>query len=202
MPGVDLLLSRVLSEEIKKNLDQNILKQLEKKLFFDYGMSIKLSMEHFDKFHNVLKKISDIDLETFEKNCIEKIIIVSKHNDDYKLRIKNQKLSETIFDFYGDIESRKTLMCVMDNSLTVSEILKKSGVLKSPLYRKIENLLLYGLILETGKILKNQKRVSKYQCVFDQVIMSIGKNNLELEVVVNAKTFNESSIAKMNLFEI
>jgi hypothetical protein len=57
MPGADLLISRNLSEEFKDNLDHNILQQLEKQLFFDHGMSIKLSIENFENFHNVLKNI-------------------------------------------------------------------------------------------------------------------------------------------------
>ena len=50
MPGLDLLISSDLSFELKDTLDQNILKKIEKQLFFEHGMSIKLSIEHFEKF--------------------------------------------------------------------------------------------------------------------------------------------------------
>jgi hypothetical protein len=164
MPGLDLLISRGLSLELKDNLDSDILKILEKKLFFEHGMSIKLSIEHFEKFHETLKNNSSMDLETFEKSCIDKIIKVSKTKNNYTVQIIDKKLSEKILDFFGDPETRRILMSLMSNSLTISEILKISNVLKSPAYRKIENLLLDGLILESGKILKNNKRVSQYFC--------------------------------------
>jgi len=201
MPGIDLLVSADLSIEIKNTLDHNVLKKLERELFFEHGMSIKLSIEHFINFHKMLKKNSDIDSAKFEKDCIEKIIQVSKSNNNYKVKIISKKLSEKIFNFFGDPESRAILFCTMNKGQTVTEIQKNSGILKSPTYRKIENLLLDGLILESGKILKNNKRVSQYGCIFDEVHAVIGEKKLKLEVLLNAKRFNESSIAKLGLFD-
>ena len=201
MPGIDLLVSTDLSLEIKNNLDHNALKKLERELFFEHGMSIKLSIEHFKNFHEMLKKNSDIDLAKFEKDCIEKIIQVSKSNNNYKVKIISKKLSEKIFNFFGDPESRTILLCMMNKGQTITEIQKNSGILKSPTYRKIENLLLDGLILESGKILKNNKRVSQYRCIFDEVHAVIGEKKLKLEVILSAKRFNESSIAKLGLFD-
>jgi hypothetical protein len=200
MPGIDLLVSADLSLEIKNNLDHNVLKKLERELFFEHGMSIKLSIEHFINFHEMLKKNSDIDLAKFEKDCIEKIIQVSKSNNNYKVKIISKNLSEKIFNFFGDPVSRAILLCMMNKGQTITEIQKNSGILKSPTYRKIENLLLDGLILESGKILKNNKRVSQYRCIFDEVHAVIGEKKLKLEVILSAKRFNESSIAKSGLF--
>jgi hypothetical protein len=200
MPGIDLVVSRYLSEEIKNQLDEDILKKLEKQLFFEHGMSIKLSIEHFDKFDKILKNYWSNDLEKFEKDCLKKVIQVNESKKNYNIRIINRNLSEKIFEYYGDPETRCILQCIMCKSLTISEILKKSGVLKSPLYRKIENLLLDGIILESGKILTNNKRVSQYYCIFDEVSAMISKDRIELDCVVNLKNFNSSSMAKMGLF--
>ena len=41
-------------------------------------MSIKLSIEHFEKFINVFKKNSNININKFEKDCINKIIKIKK----------------------------------------------------------------------------------------------------------------------------
>jgi hypothetical protein len=200
MPGFDLLIARDLSLEFKNQLDDDILKKLEKKLFFEYGMSIKLSIEHFEQFNDILKNISNIELEEFEKNCINKIIQVSKTENNYNIKIISKKLSEKIFNFFGDPETRSILMSLMGRSLTISEILKISKVLKSPAYRKIENLLLDGLILESGKIFKDNKRISQYFCIFDEVHAVIKKNELVLEGIVNPTNFKQSSITKTGLF--
>ena len=62
------------------------LKILERKLFFEYGMSIKLSIEHFDKFMKVLKNISNIDIKKFENDCINKIIKIKKSDENYSIQ--------------------------------------------------------------------------------------------------------------------
>ena len=195
------MVSRELSLEIKSRLEANILKQIEKELFFGNGMSIKLAIEHFEKFHSVLKKSSNMDLRKFEIDCIEKIIQVSKSKNNYDVKIIDKKLSEKIIKFFGDEESRKIIQCIMGQPETISKILNKSGVLKSPGYRKIEHMLLEGLIFESGKIISKNKRVSKYACIFDEFNVIIKKRCLIVVGVVNSINFNESSIAKIGLFE-
>ena len=110
MPGIDLLISRDLSLEFKTQLDENILKKLERELFFKHGMSIKLSIEHFEEFHDILKNNLDIEIEKFETDCIKKIVQVSKNKNNYVVKITSQKLCDKIFNFYGNPESRKILM--------------------------------------------------------------------------------------------
>jgi len=182
-------------------LPPDVVRNTEKELFFSHGMSIKLSIEHFDEFNNVLKKISSLDLKAFEKDCIKKIIQVRKSKDDYKVKILNKKLLDKIFNFYGDPENRKILLCIMGKTHTVSEILKDSGILKSSAYRKIENLLLDGLILESGKVMVGSKRVSQYTCIFDELRATMRKNSIAIECVVSSTNFNKRSIAQTGLFE-
>ena len=78
MGGIDRILATALSCEIKKDLDLEILKRTERELFLEYGVSIKLSIEHFHKFTSVLRKNSTMDVKRFEKDCINKIIKVKK----------------------------------------------------------------------------------------------------------------------------
>ena len=78
MGGIDKLISAVLSKEIKKELDLDLLKKVERELFLEHGMSIKLSIEHFQKFTNALKKNSHVDVIKFEKDCVNKILKIKK----------------------------------------------------------------------------------------------------------------------------
>ena len=200
MPGIDLLLSRDLSSEIKTRLDEHVLAKIERDLFFQHGMSIKLSIEHFEKLHNVLKDHTDNDIKNFEESCLKKIIQITNSKNNFEMDILSS-LSETIFDYFGDVESRKILLSIMKEPLTVPEILNISGVLKSPAYRKIENLLLDGMILESGKIMSNNKRVSQYRCVFDKVTLVIENGTYHVKCTVNGKHLKQSSLYNSGLLE-
>ena len=199
MPGIDLLLSRYLAKEIKIQLKSSYLKQIERDLFFLHGMSIKLSIENFEIFHKILKSFPEIDAKNFEKSCLGQIISLHKHNKDYSVKIVHPDLINKILDYLGDPESRKLLTSIMEKNLTIPEILSLTKVLKSPAYRKIENMLLDGLILESGKILSNKKRVSRYRSIFKEIHIIFGKNFITLDCILSKNDLESSSIFKLGI---
>ena len=83
MAGIDKLISTELSTKINKEIGLDVLKKVERELFLEHGMSIKLSIEHFQKFINILKKNSNININKLEKDCINKIIKIRKKDDKY-----------------------------------------------------------------------------------------------------------------------
>ena len=192
MAGIDRLISTSLSYVIKKKLDSDELKNLERKLFLEHGMSIKLSIEHFHKFNETLKNISNIDRKKFE-NVSNEIIKIKKTDNNYSVKILDQKLIDSILELYGDSETRRILVCLFDNELTIPQILNESKVPKTSGYRKIENLIIDGLILESGKILSESKRISKYKCVFDEIKIGMKKNNIMIQGVINKKILDKST---------
>jgi len=197
MTGIDRLISTALSHTIKKKLNLDERKILERKLFLEHGMSIKLSIEHFQKFSEALKNISSIDKKKFENECINEIIKIKKTDKNYLVKIIDQKLRDLILELYGDNETRKILACLFDNDLTIPQILKESKVPKTSGYRKIENLIINGIILESGKILSESKRISKYRCVFDEIKIEMKKNNIMIQAIINKKIFDESTSINM-----
>ncbi|TAK15889.1 MAG: transcriptional regulator [Nitrosarchaeum sp.] len=193
MTGIDRLISTSLSHVIKKKLNSDERKNIERKLFLEHGMSIKLSIEHFHKFDEILKKISSIDKKKFENECINEIIKIKKIDKNYSIKIIDQKLRDLILELCGDVETRKILICLFDNDLTIPQILRESKVPKTSGYRKIENLIINGLILESGKILSESKKISKYRCVFDEIKIEMGKNDIMIQAMINEKIFDEST---------
>ena len=193
MTGIDRLISTSLSHVIKKKLNSDERKNIERKLFLEHGMSIKLSIEHFHKFDEALKNISSIDKKKFENECINEIIKIKKTDKNYSIKIIDQKLRDLILELCGDVETRKILICLFDNDLTIPQILRESKVPKTSGYRKIENLIINGLILESGKILSESKKISKYRCVFDEIKIEMVKNDIMVQVMINEKIFDEST---------
>lgn len=201
MPGIDLLISRYLSNEIKIQLKPNILKKIERDLFFLHGMSIKLSIENFETLHNLLRQIPEIDVKFFEKSCIDNVVSVSRKNNEYEVTITNVKLLNKLFNYLGDDETRKLLTSIMGKNLTIPEILSETKILKSPAYRKIENLLLDGVIIESGKILSNNKRVSQYKCLFKEFQSFIAKDKFKIVLIIDKNDLETSSVFKFGVLE-
>ena len=125
MGGIDRMISASLSNEIKKDLDLDILKKTERELFLEQGMSIKLSIEHFHKFSSVLKKNSSIDVKKFEKDCIGKILKVKKKDDRYFVTIIDSDLRDLILELFGEVETRKIIATLLENEYTIPQISKR-----------------------------------------------------------------------------
>ena len=193
MAGIDRLISTSLSHIIKKKLSSSDLKNLERKLFLEHGMSIKLSIEHFHKFDEMLKNISNLDRKKFENDCINEIIKIKKTDENYSVKIIDQKLINLILESCGDSETRKILTCLFENDLTIPQILNDSKVPKTSGYRKIENLIINGLILESGRILSESKRISKYKCIFDEIKIVMKKNDIIVHGIINKKILDKST---------
>ncbi|MFB5635081.1 MAG: transcriptional regulator [Nitrosopumilus sp.] len=196
MSGIDRMIATALSSEIKKELDPEILKKVERELFLEHGMSIKLSIEHFDKFLKVLKKNSNMDVKKFEEECIEKILKIKKSDEKYLITILDLDLKNLILETFGEIEARKMISCLLENEYTIPQILKESKVPKTSGYRKLENLILNGLIIETGKILSESKKISKLQCIFQEIKMDVKKGKISVNGIIDKKIFENSTSMK------
>lgn len=196
MAGIDRLIATSLSTEIKKSLNLDVLKKVERELFLEHGMSIKLSVEHFQKFLSVLKKNSNLDVKKFEKDCVNKILKVKKREGRYSVTIINSELSDLILELFGEAETRKIISSLLENEYTIPQILKESKVPKTSGYRKIENLILHGLIIESGKVLSESKKISKLQCVFQEIKLDIKKEKITVSGSISQKMFEKSTSMK------
>jgi len=193
MSGIDRMISSILATEIKKKMDPAILKKVERELFLQYGMSIKLSIEHFDNFMRVLAKNSNVTVKQFVKECIDKNFKIKKRDDKYLIEIINSDLTDLVLQSLGDIETRKIISCILENEYTIPEILQESQVPKTSGYRKIENMIINGLIIESGIVLSESKKISKLQCVFQEIKLDIKKENLGVTGVLSKKMFQKST---------
>lgn len=196
MAGIDKLISTGLSLKIKKEIGLDVLKKVERELFLEHGMSIKLSIEHFQKFINIFKKNSNININKFEKDCINKIIKIRKKDDKYLISVIDSKLVDSIFEFLGDSESRKIISILLENEYTIPKILKESKVPKTSGYRKIEDLLISGFLIETGKILSESKKISKIRCIFQEVSINVKEEKITINGIISKKLFEKSTSMK------
>lgn len=193
MGGIDRLIAKALSQKIKQKLDEDELKIIERELFLEHGMSIKLSIEHFDKLNLVLKNILNINRKKFQNECLNEIIKIQKKDDRYSVRIIDQNLLDSLLVLCGDNETRQMINCLFENELTIPQILSEAQIPKTSGYRKIENLIINGLIVESGKVLSESKRISKYKCVFDEIKIEMKKNDIVFQGIINEQIYDKST---------
>ena len=93
-------------------------------------------------------------------NALMKLLKL-KTDKGYSVKIIDQKLIDLILELCGDSETRKIIICLFDNDLTIPQILKESKVPKTSGYRKIENLIINGLILDPAR----RGREGAFRCV-------------------------------------
>ena len=196
MPGLDKLISISLPTKIKKKIDADTLKKIERELFLEHGMSIKISIDHFQTLLKTIKKNSDLDIQDFENDCLKEICQVKKIKENYHITMLDSNLVHFILDIFGDDETRQMILSILKSEHTIPEILKESKVPKTSGYRKIENLLINGFFIETGKVLSESKKISKIQCVFQEVLMYAKKENLIVSGIVPKKIFEKSTTMK------
>ena len=106
------------------------------------------------------------------------------------------ELVNTIFEFLGDSESRKIISILLENEYTIPQILKESKIPKTSGYRKIEDLLISGVLIETGKILSESKKISKIRCIFQEVSINVKEEKITINGIISKKLFEKSTSMK------
>lgn len=191
--GIDKFLSDVYTKKIKKNLDKKELRKIERELFLKNGMSIKIAMEDFDKFDLHLKN-NIINYRNFELNCINEICQINNSKNQSIVKLLDKQLKNEILRYFGDEEIRTILLKIMKKELTIPDILKQSKLPKTTGYRKIENLIKKGVIIETGSALSKRKIILKYRCIFEKIDIQLKDNSFLIIGYISKKDFEKSTI--------
>ena len=132
----------------------------------------------------------------FEKDCVNKILKIKKRDNKYNVTIINSDMVDLILDLFSESETRKIISSLLENEYTIPQILKESKVPKTSGYRKIENLIFNGIIIESGKVLNESKKISKLQCVFQEIKLDIKKEKITVVGTVSKKMFEKSTSMK------
>ncbi len=83
---------------------------------------------------------------------------------------------EIILNGIGDPEKRKILKAVLDTPKTIMEIKKECNISFSSCYRKINQMVKDGLLVEKGFVFgSDSKKSKKYRTTVDEVTIIIKK---------------------------
>ena len=194
MPGIDELISKSFTNVIKSNLDSNHEKKVKMKLFSKYGSSIQQTMSDFSKLEKVLREFLKYETSKFEKQCINQILSLKKQKNSYLVSIRDESLVNNILEYFGDKEYRSIIEATSNQSLLTSEILEQTRLPKTSCYRKINNLIKNGILVEEQvELTKKRRSISRLRPIFTKINFEMNKNQKTVKLVIPAKIIQQSS---------
>ena len=191
MSGVDILLSQSAWAIIKGNLGESALQKIEKRLFEKFGMSLSQAVEDFPKLDCVLKEFFGTGAMALEKTILNNICTLEKSKEmgEEWLTIREHFLVKVILEALVDKEKKKILTSMINTPRLIVEILEMCKVSENTGYRKIEELIRDGMLIECGFMTTSDgRKINKYIVIFKTVKKEIVNN----KVVIKAKLCNEA----------
>ena len=194
MPGVDELISKTLSDVIKKNLELSIEKKVKMILFKKHGLSIHQAIKDFSKLDKVLTEFLKSETTDFERKCLLEVLSLKKSKDSYLVSIKHQNLIDVFFEILGDKEYRKIIESTISKPLLISEIIEQKKLPKTSGYRKINYLIRNGFLIGVKKEYTDKRRiVNRLIPIFEKLVLELNQNQYILKLTVPKKTIEQST---------
>lgn len=177
----DILIS-VLNEEIGKNS----VKKLEARLFEKYGKLIFEVIEEWDKIYDILQEQYSGGASKITSKYIAKISKTnsSKRKDGNNI-VDNPKTVKKIMRVLGDVDSTKVINYLLFNTNTILNIIKKVRIPSTSGYRKIEEMIELGMVVEDGYDISKStgRKIKKYTSPFKSISIIIDKSTPMIDFV-------------------
>lgn len=198
MVGFDHLLASSLNEIVKTHLGSKAVKKIEDRLFEKFGMSLTQAIEEFDKLDLVLREFFGKGADGIEKKIFENVFQTkSKKSKGNWHTITDSQINSKILQAFGDPEKKKILESVSDSPKIIADILQECEIPQTSGYRKINGLIDDGLLTVAEIIVKDNKKINKYVCVFSNVKINIEKNNVVIDVQLTEDQQKTSTILQI-----
>ena len=99
----------------------------------------------------------------------------------------NQERADLILKIISDPDRRKIISCIKNESKTVIQISKETGLSISSVYRKIRDLDEKKLLFLSGDINLHRKREFRYKSKIRKVVVVFDQNVMDVKVYSNLR---------------
>lgn len=198
--SLDILLSPSLRKSIEQNLGKPTLNKIEQRLMERYGIGIAQAITDFHKFDSVLREFFGPGAAGLESKFLQSIINLKQQKNvpGNWITLKDQDMAKVFLESYGDEDKKAILGSVIGEPLTIANILESCKVPQTSGYRKINQLIDEGMLVQNGyEESSDGKKIKKYETTFDNVKMDIVKNVVEVKIQLKKITFEESTILQV-----
>jgi len=194
--GIDNLLVPSLRKQIEENLGAEKLEKIEQRLIERHGMNMVQAIKDFHKLDSVLREFFGASADEIETKSLHNVIELEKteKKEDW-VTIHDQELSKIFLETLGDKDKKIILGIVLNKSLIVADILKESKIPQTSGYRKINSMILNGILISHGFELSNDnKKIKKYETVFQNIKMNIQENDMIVRIQLKKHLLTNSTI--------
>lgn len=200
MAGFDHLLAKSLNDIVIKNLGNRTTKNIEKRLFEKFEISLIQSIEEFDKLDLVLREFFGKDADGIEKKFFKNLFQKDpKKSKNMWYTIANIDTNDIILQTFGDSEKRKIMESTSNTTKIIAQILKDCNLPQTSGYRKIKQLIGDGLLVQSGFVIKDNKKTNMYVCIFNNLKINIENNNIIVDIQLTKLEQENSSILQIAL---
>lgn len=198
MVGFDHLIAKSLNDSMREQLGSKTVKRIEDRLFEKFGISFTQAIEEFEKLDVVLREFFGKGADGIERKLFENIFQTkSKKSANTWYTIKDPQINSVILQAFGDNEKKQILEFTSDTSKIIAEIIKECKLPQTSGYRKINSLIDDGLLVNSGQITKENKKVNKYISVINNVKINIEKNKMIVDLQLNPQQLQNSSVVQI-----
>ena len=198
MVGFDHLLAKSLNEIVREKLGKKTILKVESRLFEKFGVSLTQGIEEFEKIDLVLREFFGNGADGLEKKFFENLIhLKSKKSKREWHTITDSHVNAIVLQAFGDPEKKKILESVTGTPKIIADILIDCNLPQTSGYRKINSIINDGLLVQSGQIVKDNKKISKYVCIFDNLKINIDKGNVVVDVQLTQSEQQNSSILQI-----
>jgi len=194
--GIDNLLVPSLRKQIEENLGAEKLEKIEQRLIERHGMNMVQAVKDFHKLDSVLREFFGSNADEIETKSLLNVIELERtKKKEAWVTIQDQELSKVFLDTLGDDDKKTILGIVLNKSLIVADILKESKIPQTSGYRKINSMILNGILISNGFELSNDnKKIKKYETVFQNIKMDIQENGMIVKIQLKKHLLTNSAI--------
>jgi len=194
--GIDNLLVPSLRKQIEENLGAEKLEKIEQRLIERHGMNMVQAVKDFHKLDSVLREFFGSNADEIETKSLLNVIELERtKKKEAWVTIQDQELSKVFLDTLGDDDKKTILGIVLNKSLIVADILKESKIPQTSGYRKINSMILNGILISNGfELSKDNKKIKKYETVFQNIKMDIQENGMIVKIQLKKHLLTNSAI--------
>ncbi|MGI0008370.1 MAG: hypothetical protein ACRD92_01980 [Nitrosopumilaceae archaeon] len=183
--------------ETQTNIANATIQKIEQAIFEKYHVSITECRKDTYKLDAALREIFGAGHIVLEKVILENVSSLeqSKEMDKGWMTIYDKSLTTIILDNIADKDKKRILAVSSDKPHIIAKIIQISDVPDNAAYRKINELIRDGMLIERGAIVTSDGRqIKKYVSVFENLKSGMVENKITLKAKLSEEALKASHI--------